>query len=115
MVRVSNREIEIAEQIVENSEFPRIWREYRLYRESLPRDNFNNILTEAEEDYEKIGDYCKRLNRAMRVGVYPLWKQQCPTIKWIRKFAEEYSRNIPENTKTYQRRSNPQFIPDDNF
>jgi hypothetical protein len=116
MVRVSHQEIERAEQIVENSGFATIWQEYMLYKDSIPVDERvvgeNNNIYYTPEQYEKMGDYYKQLNRAMRVGIYPTWKQQCPKIKWIRKFAEEYSRRIPENTKTYQKWPNPLFIED---
>ena len=88
---------------------------YTLYMDSIPVDeqrDENNHICYTSQQNQQIENYFKQLNRAMRVGVYPTWKQQCPKIKWIRKFAEEYSRRIPENTKTYQKWPNPLFIVD---
>jgi len=106
MPRLQEFEIEAAEDIVRSTEFPRIWAEWELFMEQHP------ILPDGTRDETRItqeADFYKKMEREMR-RMRPLFRQRCPSIKWMRQFAEQFVRQIPEQTKTYRRR--PLFIQD---
>lgn len=97
MPRIPNREIDEAETIVRNSEYIRLYREYNLFLE-------NGFSIQKYSDRETQKYYWRLMDYAF-IAINNELFINCPHIKWRRKFTNEFARNLPENTKTYQKQA----------
>jgi hypothetical protein len=105
MPRLQEFEIEAAEDIVRSTEFPRIWAEWEVWAQHAAALRNTNYIKDSKREAE----FYQKMEREMR-KMRPLFRQRCPSIKWMRQFVEQFVRQIPEQTKTYRRR--PLFIQD---